>query len=234
MVGLLRAMADEHRSSELHALTFDDPAIDTRTDGIPWRERLATVISAVEPVQAQKALKREVLPAMNDVAERLQQQGAIVTVTVKGIKTELPEVANVADAAAAVAAAKANAHAVAAAADALQTPAETAAEQTLADRFPAPVKPDSAEADDAQSALLAVGEGADRFTYRVRIDLAPSPAFAGHMVRRADLTARLEVSVAGRKSTYDVMGLNRDQIRLDIIDAYERHLNFLTMRHTEA
>ena len=255
MVGLLRAIVDEHRSRELHALTFEDPASDSRVDGIPWRERLATAISVVEPNQARKALQREVLPAMHDVAIRLQQQGAIVKVTTKGVElsedaaalldepnavtlatspdattVSVPATAVLVETPEAGGDKSSNVDTSLAAAAAASTEIET---ETLADRFPAPVRPDSVEQNEtAESVLLAVGEGADRFTYRVRVDLAPSPAFAGHMVRRADLTARLAVSVAGRRSTYDVMGLNRAQMRLDIIDAYERHLNFLSLRHT--
>ncbi|WP_323379497.1 choline BCCT transporter BetT [Streptomyces durbertensis] len=81
---------------------------------------------------------------------------------------------------------------------------------------------------------LTVPVGRDEeFVYRVWPLETPSPAFAMKAVSERDTYIRFEVHLAEGSQGYDVMGYSREQLIADILDQYERHLEFLRL-HREA
>lgn len=87
--------------------------------------------------------------------------------------------------------------------------------------------------DDHQPCLqltAEVGEG-EPFTYRITRTMAPIPSYGGWIPRETDVYARLEVHLARGGEGYDVMGYSRAQLIDDVIDQYERHLEFLRLHH---
>ena len=96
--------------------------------------------------------------------------------------------------------------------------------------LPSPGVVDNRTAAPCDSVVLRAGENGGEFTYQVSVEMKPSPSFAGHMVRHADLSAHLTVRVTGRHSPYDILGYTRDQVRHDIVDNYERHLQYLALQ----
>ncbi|MTE20099.1 BCCT family transporter [Streptomyces sp. TRM43335] len=79
---------------------------------------------------------------------------------------------------------------------------------------------------------VPIGQG-EEFLYRVWPIEAPTPAFATRSVTRQDSYIRFEVHLSEGSQGYDVMGYHRDQLIADILDQYERHLEFLRL-HREA
>jgi len=68
----------------------------------------------------------------------------------------------------------------------------------------------------------------DTFVYRVWPREAPTPSFAMRSVTD-DTYFRFEVYLAEGGQGYDVMGYGKDQLIGDILDQYERHLEFLRL-----
>jgi choline/glycine/proline betaine transport protein len=78
---------------------------------------------------------------------------------------------------------------------------------------------------------LTVPLGAEEsFTYRIRPSEALTPAFATGSLSASDTYFRFEVYRADGGQGYDVMGYSKDQLIGDILDQYERHLEFLRLR----
>ncbi len=77
--------------------------------------------------------------------------------------------------------------------------------------------------------VVAVGDG-DPFSYRVvRRDL-PIPVYSGSLMPQADdYYSRLEVHLSRGGQDYDVMGYTHSQVIDDVLDQYERHLEFLRL-----
>ncbi|WP_159944525.1 MULTISPECIES: choline BCCT transporter BetT [unclassified Nocardiopsis] len=71
------------------------------------------------------------------------------------------------------------------------------------------------------------------FTYRVRPVEVPTPAFAMRSLAEHDTYVRFEVYLTEGSQGYDVMGYTREQLIGNILDEYERHLEFLRL-HREA
>ncbi|WP_024874471.1 choline BCCT transporter BetT [Saccharomonospora piscinae] len=73
------------------------------------------------------------------------------------------------------------------------------------------------------------------FGYRLRPVRRRTPAFAMRSVAEHDTYFRMEVHLPEGGQGYDVMGYTRDQLIGDVLDQYERHLEFLRLhRETEA
>ncbi|MEV4682343.1 choline BCCT transporter BetT [Streptomyces kurssanovii] len=81
---------------------------------------------------------------------------------------------------------------------------------------------------------LRVPMGGDEvFIYRVWPVEVPTPAFAHRVVTEHDTYVRFEVHLADGSQGYDVMGYGKEQLIANILDQYERHLEFLRL-HREA
>jgi choline/glycine/proline betaine transport protein len=73
----------------------------------------------------------------------------------------------------------------------------------------------------------------EEFTYRVWPMVVPTPAFAMRSLAEHDTYVRFEVYLTEGSQGYDVMGYTKDQLIGNILDEYERHLEFLRL-HREA
>src|SRR5690606_16239827 len=71
----------------------------------------------------------------------------------------------------------------------------------------------------------------DEFVYEVWPVERPTPAFAPRSVTTHDTYVRFEVRLAEGNQDYDVMGYTKEQLIADALDQYERHLEFLRVRH---
>ncbi|NPC99025.1 choline BCCT transporter BetT [Nocardioides sp. zg-DK7169] len=78
--------------------------------------------------------------------------------------------------------------------------------------------------------LRAEVGGALTFCYRVEHRSAPVPAYGGAPLLGSDVYSRLEVHLLHGGEGYDVMGYSRTQLLDDVMDQYERHLEFLRLR----
>nr|WP_198009044.1 choline BCCT transporter BetT [Saccharomonospora saliphila] len=67
------------------------------------------------------------------------------------------------------------------------------------------------------------------FAYRLRPRENQTPAFAIRSVAEHDTYLRMEVFLPEGGQGYDVLGYTRDQLIGDILDQYERHLEFLRL-----
>lgn len=85
--------------------------------------------------------------------------------------------------------------------------------------------------EDAQFVQLKVGSGGEHpFCYRVCPRTVAVPAFGRSLPRSEDEYVRMEVYVdGGTAQGYDIMGYTKDQVIEDVLDQYERHLEFLQL-----
>ncbi|VXB84496.1 choline BCCT transporter BetT [Nocardioides sp. AX2bis] len=67
------------------------------------------------------------------------------------------------------------------------------------------------------------------FVYRVQHRDQPIPAYGGWAPRGDERYSRLEVHLRDGGQGYDVMGYSRTQLIDDVLDQYERHLEFLRL-----
>ena len=65
------------------------------------------------------------------------------------------------------------------------------------------------------------------FRYVVRMVEAPAPSYGGGMNEADDVTVRLEVRLRGGGRGYDIMDWSADQVAHDVLDHYERWLEYL-------
>ncbi|MBW1602023.1 choline BCCT transporter BetT [Streptomyces sp. JJ66] len=80
--------------------------------------------------------------------------------------------------------------------------------------------------------MVPIGRS-DEFIYRVWPIETPTPAFATRSVTQHDTYVRFEVQLAEGSQGYNVMGYSKEQLIADMLDQYERHLEFLRL-HREA
>ncbi len=67
------------------------------------------------------------------------------------------------------------------------------------------------------------------FRYRVELEEVPVPAYGGRFVSSHDTYARLEVHLLEGGQGYDLMDYTGLQVIHDVLDQYERHLEFLRL-----
>ncbi|WP_051717491.1 choline BCCT transporter BetT [Streptomyces megasporus] len=79
---------------------------------------------------------------------------------------------------------------------------------------------------------VPIGKG-EEFLYRVWPIEAPAPTFATRSISARNTYVRFEVHLSEGSQGYDVMGYHKDQLIADILDQYERHMEFLRL-HREA
>ncbi len=75
--------------------------------------------------------------------------------------------------------------------------------------------------------LVADVGAALAFHYKVQRRTVPIPAYGGWAPRGNDVYCRLEVHLRDGGQDYDVMGYTHTQLIDDVLDQYERHLEFL-------
>jgi choline/glycine/proline betaine transport protein len=68
------------------------------------------------------------------------------------------------------------------------------------------------------------------FRYLMRPSEAPIPAYGGRVPGGHDVYGRIEVHLSQGGQGYDVMGYTQVQLIDDVLDQYERHLEFLRMQ----
>ncbi|MGB0102076.1 MAG: choline BCCT transporter BetT [Nocardioides sp.] len=84
--------------------------------------------------------------------------------------------------------------------------------------------------EDAEPAVeLIAGVGEQPFVYRVQRTRAVAPTYGGRVPRHEDWYFRLEVHLRDGGQGYDVMGYSDLQLIDDVLDQYERHLEFLRL-----
>lgn len=85
-----------------------------------------------------------------------------------------------------------------------------------------------ARAGELEADAVERANGRRTFRYVVRMVETPAPSYGGVGVNEADdLTVRLEVRPRGGGIGYDVMDWSADQIAHDVLDHYERWLEYL-------
>lgn len=72
------------------------------------------------------------------------------------------------------------------------------------------------------------------FAYCIWPEEHPTPSFATRSVRASDTYYRFEVYLNEGSQGYDVMGYSKEQLIGDILDQYERHLEFLRLHRESA
>jgi choline/glycine/proline betaine transport protein len=77
--------------------------------------------------------------------------------------------------------------------------------------------------------LLADPESAHPFRYVVFPRECPVPTYGGRAPKGHDVYGRLEVHLSEGGQGYDVMGYTHTQLIDDVLDQYERHLEFLRL-----
>jgi len=70
------------------------------------------------------------------------------------------------------------------------------------------------------------------FRYQLWPEKTDIPSFAMNSQSGDAVYYRLEVFLTDGSQQYDVMGYTRDQLIGDVLDQYERHIEFLRLRHT--
>ena len=129
---------------------------------------------------------------------------------------------------------------------AMSFPSRTEAETFLADVVTPALEEVSAELDaqgvptevasvtdeEGQPAIALRAEvgGEQPFVYAVQHSEVPVPAYGGRVPRGHEVYSRLEVHLREGGQGYDVMGYNHTQLLDDVLDQYERHLEFLRLR----
>ncbi|HEX2130843.1 MAG TPA: choline BCCT transporter BetT [Actinophytocola sp.] len=104
------------------------------------------------------------------------------------------------------------------------------AEELTAQGAAAAVTEEPDEATGLPRLALRVEQGEeDAFGYRVRPRTCRTPSFAPQAAG-AEVYHRFEVHLADGGQDYDVLGYTREQLISDVLDQYERHLEFLRLR----
>jgi choline/glycine/proline betaine transport protein len=67
------------------------------------------------------------------------------------------------------------------------------------------------------------------FVYRVWPSEAPTPSFATERARAGDTHYRLEVHLGEGSQGYDLTGYTKEQVIADVLNQYERHLEYLRL-----
>ena len=80
--------------------------------------------------------------------------------------------------------------------------------------------------------VLERADGHRVFRYVVRMVEAPAPSYGGGMNEADDVTVRLEVRLRGGGRGYDIMDWSADQVAHDVLDHYERWLEYLGTSET--
>ena len=80
---------------------------------------------------------------------------------------------------------------------------------------------------EVEPEVLERADGRRVFRYVVRMVEAPAPSYGSGMNEADDVTVRLEVRLRGGGVGYDIMDWSADQVAHDVLDHYERWLEYL-------
>ncbi len=164
---------------------------------LSWQDRLSRTFDAVSPARAKRALDTRVVPALDAVAGALRAEGLIAEVVVEGPEAEDPD-----------------------------------DEREFLGRASLAVSASPEVLEQLLARLLDVPLGgapveAEAFRYTVRMVVSPVPAFGVSMPEGDDTTVRLEVRPRGGGQGYDVMNWTSDQVAHDVLDHFERWIDYL-------
>lgn len=118
--------------------------------------------------------------------------------------------------------------------DSTARPALQAVVDELANReIPADLTENREEKTGVPHLDLTVEMGDDPpFRYQLWPEKTDIPSFAMNSASGDAVYYRLEVYLTEGSQQYDVMGYTREQLIGDVLDQYERHIEFLRLRHT--
>lgn len=164
---------------------------------LSWRDRLSRTFDYVSPARAQRALEHRVVPALEAVAQVLREQDLTAEVVVEGETAQDPD-----------------------------DPREFLGRASLV------VSASQEVAEALVARQLGVGAGGaplegEVFRYAVRMVVSPVPSFGLNVTEESDTTVRLEVRPRGGGQGYDVMGWTGDQVAHDVLDHFERWVEYL-------
>ena len=161
---------------------------------VSWRDRLSHTFAHVTPEQAQRALDRRIVPALEAMAAEIEKEKLDAEVYVEGKEAEDPD-----------------------------------DERNYLGRVTLLVTDPHNEARDGESEpeVLERAGGRQVFRYVVRMVETPAPSYGGGMNEADDVTVRLEVRLRGGGVGYDIMDWSADQVAHDVLDHYERWLEYL-------
>ena len=178
MWGLYRALRVEAAIEESHARSLPARLHGRRAgaehDQPDWRQRLGRAMTFPSRAKATEFLGDVVLPALQDVAHELQEQGV-----------------------------------------------------------EAQVRRGTDDQGERYVELVATVHDAHPFRYRVCPLEVPVPMYGrGAVTSAEDSYCRLDVHMREGGQGYDVMGYSHTQVIDDVLDQYERHLEFLRLQET--
>ena len=161
---------------------------------VSWRDRLAHTFDSVTRAQALRALQSRIVPALQAVADELENQALEARVVVEGEEANDPD-----------------------------------DDRTYLGRATLLVTDPHATARDGELETDAVeyADGRRVFRYVVRVVQAPAAAYGVGLNEAQDVTHRLEVRLRGGGVGYDVMDWSADQVAHDVLDHYERWLQYI-------
>lgn len=170
---------------------------------LSWQDRLSRTFAAVTPSMAKRALDGRVVPALNGVAEALRGEGLIAEVLVEGPEAEDPD-----------------------------------DEREFLGQASLGVSATPEVLEQLLARLLGVPLGgapmeAEVFRYTVRMVVSPVPTFGVSLAEGDDTTVRLEVRPRGGGQGYDVMDWTSDQVAHDVLDHFERWINYLEVAQVQ-
>src|SRR5690606_1991083 len=186
-----------------------------------WRQRLARVVSYPDPDDARRFVADVARPALDDACEAPCDRG------VPAAGTEAPADAAGSDYAGLAGPGDARRFV----ADVARPAPDDVCEELCDRGVPATVT--EAPADDAGIDYVELSvpvDGEGDFVYRLWPRVAPTPTYALHRVSGADTYVRFEVFLTEGGQGYDVLGYGKEQLIGDVLDQYERHLEYLRLR----
>ncbi|WP_196716964.1 choline BCCT transporter BetT [Actinomyces trachealis] len=162
-----------------------------------WRDRLSHTFDLVSPARAQRALERRVVPALEAVAIELRKEDLTAEVLVEGPEAQDPD-------------------------DERQFLGRASLVVTSPD-----VVEYAAQEGRTVTERVERASGTRVFRYVVRLVEVPAPAYGAVVHEADDVSVRLEVRPRSGGQGYDVMDWSADQVAHDVLDHYERWLEYL-------
>lgn len=202
MAGLWKALNAELRHEDARQVANRNRLLATvsSASGLvrsSWRDRLSHTFDLVSPARAQRALDQRVVPALQAIAAELRKEALAAEVLVEGPEAQDPD-----------------------------------DERSFLGRASLVVTSPDVEAAAAQAGRT-VTESVERasgdhvFRYVVRMVEVPAPSYGAIVHEADDLSVRLEVRPRSGGQGYDVMDWSTDQVAHDVLDHYERWLEYL-------
>lgn len=164
---------------------------------LSWQDRLSRTFDAVSPTRAKRALDNRVVPALEAVSARLQEEGLVSEILIEGSEAHDPD----------------DDRRFLGRASLVVSATPEVMEQLVARLLDVPI---SGATIDAES-----------FRYVVRMVVMPVPTFGATLSDEDDTTVRLEVRPHGGGQGYDIMNWTADQVAHDVLDHFERWVEYL-------